>query len=127
MGSMMTSPWTAQSSERVRLLAMLRLADGWSQQFVADFLGVSRRSIRRWRRGFREAGEVGLRRKPGAGRPSKLDHEQAARVLSWVEQDASDFGFATERWSAPRVASLIEQNFGVCFNARYLNDWFRRH
>ena len=47
-------PWTAQVSEQVRLLAMLRLADGWSQQDVADFLGISRRSVRRWQRSFRD-------------------------------------------------------------------------
>jgi transposase len=34
-----------------------------------------------------------------------------------------DFGFATERWTAPRVAALIESRFGIRMNHRYVNAW----
>ncbi len=126
MASMTTLPWTAHASEQLRLLAMLRVADGWSQQFVADFLGVSRRSIVRWRSRFRREGEAGLLPRSRSGRPAKLSDEQAELVLSWIERSACDFGFDTEWWTAPRLAWLIEQAFGVGMNARYLNDWLGR-
>lgn len=124
---MITSPWKAQRSEQLRLLAMFRLAEGWSQQFVADFLGVSRRSVGRWRRRFREGGEAGLLTQLRPGRPPKLGPEQVGRVLSWLECSACNFGFATERWTAPRVASIIQHRLGVAMNPRYLNDWLARH
>lgn len=124
---MMTLPRTANASEQVRLLAMLRLDEGWSRQDVCEFLGVSGRSLRRWRKQMRDGdGDVGLLDKPRCGRPAKLDDVQAAQVLSWLGRSACDFGFATERWTAPRVSALIEQHLGVRFNARYLNDWLGR-
>jgi transposase len=123
---MRTQPWTAQVSEQVRLLAMLRLADGWSQQEVAEFAGVSKRSVRRWRRRLRDDPEAGLLNRPRSGRPPKLDLEQTEQVLSWLDRSACDFGFATDRWTAPRLASVIDQRLGVCFSAGYLNDWLRR-
>src|SRR5438552_10376343 len=119
-------PWTAPLSEQVRLLAVLRLADGWSQQEVAEFLGVSGRSVRRWRKHLRDEGVSGLSTKPRCGRPPKLDAMQAGQVRSWLDRSARDFGFATERWTAPRVAALVEERLGVRFNARYVNDWLGR-
>jgi transposase len=127
MLSMLTLPRTALGLEQIRLLAMLRLADGWSQQDVADFFDVSTRSIRRWRHDFRRDGEAGLAPKPGRGPPCKLDPAQVEQVLSWLDRSACMFGFTTDRWTAPRVASTIEERFGVRFNHRYLNDWLARH
>jgi transposase len=55
-----------------------------------------------------------------------LDAAQSAEVLGWPGGSASDFGFTTDQWTAPRVAGLIETRFGVVMNHRYLNDWLRR-
>lgn len=123
---MLTLPRTAQILEQVRLLALLRIAEGWSQQDVAAFLGVSVRSVRRWRRAARLHGEAGLAPKPGRGRPPKLDDGQARQVLSWLDRSACEFGFATERWTAPRVALLVERTLDARLHPRYLNDWLRR-
>lgn len=124
---MLTLPRTAFMLEQIRLLAMLGLADGWSQRDVADFLEVTLRSIRRWRRDFRQHGEAGLAPRRGRGRPCKLDPEQVEQILSWLDRSACEFGFPTDRWTAVRIASLIEQRFGVRLNPRYLNAWLTRH
>jgi transposase len=105
---------------------MLRLAEGWSPQDVCEFLGVSGRSLRRWSARLRDDGAAGLLTRPRCGRPPKLGDRQARQVLSWLGSSACDFGFATERWTAPRVAAVVEQEFGVRFNARYLNRWLGR-
>jgi transposase len=124
---MTTLPRTASASEQMRLLAMLRLDEGWSRQDVCEFFGVSTRSLDRWGKNRRDGGEAGLLTKPRSGRPPKLDDAQAAQVIAWlVGTSACDFGFATDRWTAPRVAAVIDERFGVRFNARYLNDWLGR-
>ena len=123
---MTTLPRTATASEQMRLLAMLRLDDGWSRQDVCEFFGVSTRSLNRWCKNRRDGGDVGLLTRPRSGRPPKLGDERSRQVLAWLSRSARDFGFATERWTAPRVAAVVEQHFGVRFNARYLNDWLGR-
>lgn len=95
---------------------------------VAEEFGVSERSIwrwlSRWRQRRRQDGGV-MAVRPGRGRPRKLDEAQAAEVLHWLDRPASEFGFLTERWTAPRVAEVIRARMDVQMNHRYLNSWLR--
>lgn len=109
------------------MLALLRLSQGWSQEEVAEFLGVHRRTVWRWQQRLHREGEAGLCDRRRSGRPPKLSEAQTEKVLCWVEESPRDFGFVTERWTAPRLATVIEDKFGVQLNSRYLNDWLRRH
>lgn len=120
-------PWTAPIAEQVRMLALLRLSQGWAEEVVAEFLGVHRRTVRRWRHRLRREGEAGLCNRPRSGRPPKLSAAQTEQVLGWIEANPRDFGFVTQRWTAPRLAIVIENTFGVRLTHRYLNDWLRRH
>jgi transposase len=61
-----------------------------------------------------------------SGRPPKLDDQQVTTVLGWLARNPCEFGFVTERWTAPRVAELIRQEWGVSMNHRYLNRWLAR-
>jgi transposase len=127
MMSSMTTPWTASQLEHARLCAINLFCEGETPAEIAPLLGVSVRSVQRWVSAWLSGGADALAAKPRSGRPAKLTDRQAAQVLSWVaDGNPTDFGFATERWTAPRVAALIEQRLGVRMNARYLNDWLRR-
>ena len=95
--------------------------------FAGRTLGVSERSVWRWLAAWRADGDVALATRPGQGRPPKLTARQAAAVLRWVERSPTAFGFATERWTAPRVAATIADRFGARLHPRYLNDWLGRH
>lgn len=123
----MQQPWTMETLEPVRQLAVQRVLEGEPPTEVADFLNVSVRSVQRWMHDWREEGDVALASRPKSGRPCKLSDCEAEQVLCWVEQDPSDFGFPTERWTAPRLAWLIRQRLGVTLNHRYLNTWLRHH
>lgn len=123
----MRQPWTVESLEPLRRLAVQRVMDGASPGEVADFLNISVRSVQRWVRGWQEFGDAALVSRPKPGRPLKLSERQADTVLDWMDRAPSHFGFPTERWTAPRVVWLIQQQFGLIMNHRYLNDWLRRH
>jgi transposase len=103
--------------------------DGDNPADVADFLNVSERSVWRWLSRWRTRGRLGdaaLAVHPGRGRPAKLTGLQARQVVHWVKHDSPcNFGFITERWTARRVAAVIEERFGVAMNQRYLNRWLR--
>lgn len=124
----MLLPRKALSAEQLRRLAVLMVNDGDVPEEVADLLEISERSVWRWLSRWRRRGrlgDAGLATRPGRGRPPKLTGRQAAQVLRWIRSSPCDFGFATERWTAPRVAAVIEQRLGVQMNHRYLNDWLR--
>lgn len=122
----MFEPRKALSAEQLRQLAVALTLDGQAPEDVANVLQVSERSVWRWLSAWREQGDQGLMTQPGWGRPPKLTDAQATQVLGWLEQSPGDFGFATERWTAPRVATVIQQRFGVQMNHRYVNHWLAR-
>ena len=111
--------------EHRRRLAVQRVLDGITTEEVAEFLSVDVSSVRRWVRTFRRRGWTGLAAEPPSGRPGKLTRTQEKIVLRWLADSPTEFGFATELWSAARVAELIREEWGVHFNTRYLPRWLK--
>jgi transposase len=103
-----------------------RILEGYSIDEVADFLEVCPRSVKRWMQIFRDGGWEGLASQPVAGRPSKLTSTQEKILLRWLNDSPTEHGFPTELWTAPRLAQLIREEWGIQFHRRYLPDWLRR-
>src|SRR5947208_11576710 len=109
-----------------RRLAIERVGEGYSNQEVADFLGVDVSSVRRWVAAFRCQGGAGLAAQAVPGRPPKLTTTQEKIVLRWLDDNPTQHGFATELWSAGRLAQLIKQAWDIDFNEHYLCAWLRQ-
>jgi transposase len=109
--------------ERRRRLAVQKLQEGFTTSEVADFFEVDPRTVRRWRQEHGRRGDRGLAAKPPPGRKPKLTARREQAVLGWFRQSPRSFGFATELWTAKRVAQVIERKWKVRFNHRYLNGW----
>ncbi|HET7425387.1 MAG TPA: IS630 family transposase [Gemmatimonadales bacterium] len=124
----MRTEGTSAELQRRRQLAVRRIAEGYSPTEIADFLDVAPRSVWRWLAAFRRHGDEGLAAWPGRGpgRPPKLTSTQEKIVLRWLSDSPTEYGFTTELWSAPRLAQLIEQEFGAHFHAHYLSTWLRQ-
>jgi transposase len=114
---------SAQELERLRRLAVERVREGKKPAQVAEFLGVHPSSVRKWWKAFQKYGAAGLAAKPHPGRPPKLTPTRERQVLAWLHKNPKSFGFATELWTAPRIAQLIQRKWDVHFHPRYLNAW----
>jgi transposase len=121
----MRTPGSPAVLEYRRRLAVERVRDGYSTREVADFLGVDPSSVRRWLASCRH-GRDGLAARPVPGRPPKLTVIQEKIVRRWLADNPMEHGFATELWTASRLALLIEQEFGVHFHPDYLTTWLRQ-
>jgi transposase len=112
--------------ESRRSLAVQRVAEGYSTQEAADFLGVDPRSVRRGRAASCRHGGDGLTAPSVPGRSPQLTTTQEKIVLRWLSDLPTEYGFTTDLWSAPRLAQLIEQEFDAHFHPHYLSTWLRQ-
>jgi transposase len=114
---------SALELERRRRLAVQRVREGKKPALVAEFLGVHPSSVRKWWKAFQQQGDAGLAAKPHPGRTPKLTPRRERVVLGWLRKNPRSFGFATELWTAPRIAQLIRRKWDVSFHPRYVNFW----
>ena len=111
--------------ERRRRRAIALLQQGMAPGEVARHVGVDRRSVRRWRASHDRAGPSGVSAKPAPGRPPKLDARRRARLERVLLRGAEAAGFTTPRWTGPRVAAMIRQEFGVRYHVDHIGRVLR--
>ena len=83
---------------------------------VARALRVSRESVSRWYQAWRRGGRTALRGAGRAGRKPKLTPAQLAHVDQALRQGGRAHGFATDLWTLPRIATVIERLTGVTYH-----------
>lgn len=119
----MRTKGSAKELEQCRRLAVALVAEGNMPAEVAEILGVHPSSVRTWRNAYEQQGDAGLAAKLHPGRKPKLTSARERQVLSWLRKSPKSFGFATELWTAKRVAQVIQRKWGIGFHARYLSAW----
>ena len=97
----------------VRRRAVEAVREGVPTSTVAKVNGVSRVTVFRWVRRFDLEGNQGLQRKPGSGRPRKLEELTEEELSEIVLQKASDFGYETDLWTVGRVRQVIQERFDI--------------
>lgn len=112
--------------ERMRVLAVRRVLEGYTAAEVAEFLEIDASSVRRWLRVFRQHGWERLLAAPQHGRPRKLSPTQEKILLRWLREPATEHGFSTELWTSRRLTQLIREEWSVDFHPRYVPAWLRR-
>ena len=113
--------WTpAQLEERRRAAARLLRTGKLSQAEIARQVGVSRAAVTYWKQRLQAEGLRGLRRRRPPGGQSYLSASQWQQVLRLLRRGAPSAGFATERWTLRRIATVIERTFGVHYHFRSL-------
>ena len=82
--------------------------EGERQAAVAATLRVSRQSVSRWYNSWLAGNTKAIKGASQAGRPRRLNKEQVEQVREKLLQGARAHGYATDLWTLPRVAKLIE-------------------
>ena len=102
--------------ERRRFEAIRLWEKGLNQAEVARRLKVARQTVARWVLDYRSGGKDGLRKVGRAGRKPLLTGEDRQRLTELLLRGPESLGYETPLWSCPRVAHLIEQEFGVAYH-----------
>jgi transposase len=104
-----------------RLRAFELKKEGWSQQEIADALGVSKGAVSQWMRRAREGGVQALKRKPAPGAVPRLSDQQRAKIPELLEMGAEAHGFRGDVWTCARVAEVIRREFGVSYHPAHVS------
>ena len=107
--------------EARRLQAWKLHRQGWSQRAIADLLEVNASSVNRWLQRARLAGGAkALRRRKAPGAARRLPRARWPRLRALLRRGAEAHGFHGALWNRPRVAVLIEREFGVNYSPRHV-------
>jgi transposase len=104
---------SAAALEARRLLAARLLLEGGDVDEVAEIVGASESSVRRWRRAVGKGGLEALRAKPHPGRKPRLNARQKQHLIAILLAGPRKAGYPTDLWTCRRVAEVIAKKFHV--------------
>ncbi len=100
---------------------------GWSQQRIAEAVGVTQGAVSQWFKRFRDGGIEALRHHPAPGRRAALTDEQFAQVPALMARGAMAFGFKDDCWTIKRVAAMLKQVFGVSYHPGHVSRLLQKY
>jgi transposase len=106
----------AEELEARRMRAVELFRQGYGPMAVGRLLGVAHSSASRWKKALDEKGVEGLKSNPHPGREALLSAKDKKRLVKLLSRGARKAGYSNELWTCPRVADLIEREFGVSYH-----------
>lgn len=111
--------------EARRREGMRLLEEGHAQADVARLLGVSEVSVSRWKRAFQCRGNDAWRR-GRLGKPPKVEEHHLTVIRQFLSAGARIYGYLDDRWTYPRIASVLEVLTGLRIHPDHLCRVFHR-
>jgi transposase len=111
---------SAAQLEYRRQLGGKLLAQGKGVREVARLLAVAPSSVSRWKQAQKRGGERALQAKPHAGPVPRLSTTQKRQLVVTLGAGPRAAGYATELWTCPRVAEVIQRLFGVHYHPAHV-------
>lgn len=96
-----------------RMLAGQLLLENNDVDEVAEIVGASQSSVRRWRRAVEKGGLEALIAKPHPGRKPRLNAKQKQQLLKILLAGPVEAGYQTDLWTCGRVAEIVAKRFHV--------------
>lgn len=94
---------------------------GWSQHEIAVALGVSNVAVSQWIHTAEDGGVETLRSHASPGHPAKLTVAQRGQIPDFLWHGAEAYGFRGDVWTCPRVAQVIEWEFGIRYHRDHVS------
>jgi transposase len=105
-----------EALEKRRYEAIGLVKKGISHSETARRVRVARQTVVRWARRYWEQGKGALKRAGRAGRKPLLGEQDRKRLEELLLKGPEALGYETPLWTCPRVAHLIEEQFGIRYH-----------
>jgi transposase len=102
--------------EQRRFEAIRLWERGQTPAAIARQLTVVRQTVARWVQQYRNQGKAGLKKAGRVGRKPRLSAKDRQRLTALLLRGPERLGYETPLWTCPRVADLIEREFGVRYH-----------
>src|SRR5215470_12543933 len=102
--------------ERRRFQFVRLYERGETPSTIARRLNTVRQTVYRWIKDYRVGGTDVLKKAGRAGRKPLLSESQRKQLEKLLLAGPERLGYETPLWTCPRVAHLIEQEFGVSYH-----------
>jgi len=106
--------------EHRRRRAVELMEQGYGDTAIARMLNTIAPSVWRWRKAYQRGGRKALTAKPVPGRPPRLTRRQRRSLANRLVKGARAHGFATDLWTCPRIARMIEECYGVRYHVDHI-------
>ncbi len=119
----------ADGAHRVakRLHAVTLNHEGLSSGEIAELLDAPRSKVSHWLGAYEHFGLEALLEGQRPGRPGQLTQPQQVKLEDIIDSGPTSWGFLSGVWSAPMVARVISEEFGIDYTARHvrrlLHEW----
>ena len=112
----------ADGAHRVakRLHAITLNHDGLSSGEIANLLDAPRSKVSQWLSDYEHFGCEALLEGQRSGRPGQLTQQQQVQLEDIIDSGPTSWGFLSGVWSAPMVARVISEEFGIDYTARHV-------
>ncbi|WP_458189691.1 helix-turn-helix domain-containing protein [Haladaptatus sp. NG-WS-4] len=100
-----------------RLMVAIAYKQGTTQTDLAEWYGLSRKTIYNWLQRFEERPvRKAASDEARPGRPPKLDEEEQSEVCRLLDESPEKAGFNADEWSVSLVQQLLEEKFEVTYS-----------
>ena len=114
-----TRPPDWKEMRRWRALELKR--DGWTQQEIAEALGVTKVAVSQWMTAVHKHGAMSLQARPHKGATPKLTLDQLKLIPEYLSHGAEAYGFRGEVWTCRRIAQVIAREFSVTYHKDHVS------
>lgn len=98
------------------MLAGRLLLEGSDVAEVAEIVGASLSSVKRWRQAVEKGGLAALISKPHPGPKPRLNAKQKQQLVNMLVAGPRKAGYHNDLWTCRRVAETIAKKFGVVYH-----------
>jgi transposase len=100
-----------ETLENYRFQALKLRKKGWKVNKIAEAFDLNVKSVSRWFVKVRKFGEKSLKSTKAKGNPPKFSEKEVLQIISWLKEDARNFGFPTPLWNCKQIQIIVKRKF----------------
>jgi transposase len=121
--------WIQEDTDRqnaIKCRALIALTENVSVTSVCTVLGITRETLRQWRKRISDGGIIGLNVKPGKGRKSRLTLQIEDDLKTQLLKTPSELGYKQAIWDGKLVCRYLGDKYSQNIAVRTAQDWLNR-